>query len=189
MRLLALAFSLLAAPALAQTLSDVTGNWAGASNQGFYFRAVLSEEGQTARLKIWNELDAVPAADENAQLDNAGISLMAHASEGFPRLEVVGTPDGSILQVVNQFADEEYEGRTVTQIQYLDNQFTVIGFYHKDTRYSDSQTFECELDLWNGKATVNGVTRDLPPMDFEAQNASGWTYRAAFDRGFCPSVE
>jgi hypothetical protein len=189
MRILALALSLLAAPVTAQTLSDVTGNWAGTSNQGFYFRAVLSQEGQAARLKIWNTLDGVPAADQNVQFDNTEISLLAYASEGYPRLEVLDTPGGSILQVVNQFADEEYEGRTVTQIQYFDNQFTVIGFYHRDMRYSDQQAYDCELDLRGGEATVNGVTKDLPPMDFEALNASGWAYGAAFDRGYCPAVE
>ncbi|WP_309664349.1 hypothetical protein [Tabrizicola sp.] len=186
MRAFALGLCLLAAPAAADTLSEATGNWAGASNQGFYFRAALSFEGEAAQLKIWNDLGGIPAANSGVQFDNGKIMLMAYATDGFPRLEVLDTGSGSILQVVNEFADEEYAGRSVVQIQYIDNQFTVIGYYHRDLRYFDQKPYECEVDLRNGKVTVNGVTSDLPPMDFEAQNASEWTYSAAFDRGYCP---
>ena len=34
-------------------LSEVTGNWAGASNQGFHFRAQLTRNVDKARLTIW----------------------------------------------------------------------------------------------------------------------------------------
>jgi hypothetical protein len=48
---------------------------------------------------------------------------------------------------------------------------------------------ECAVDLWSGKATVDGTTRDPAPIDFEAMNASGWRFGAAFDRGYCPRPE
>ncbi len=45
---------------------------------------------------------------------------------------------------------------------------------------------DCAVDAWNAKVTVDGVTSDLPPMDFTALNASSWSAGAAFDRGWCP---
>ena len=36
-------------------------------------------------------------------------------------LEVVDTGDGSIPQIVTEYADEEGSGRTVTQVQFPDN--------------------------------------------------------------------
>lgn len=190
MRRLILALSLcLASPVLAEPLlSEASGNWAGSSNGGFFFRAELTQAKTAARLRIWNATDGVPSGGDE-QFDNAAIALSAYATS--QRLEVIEAPEGSILQVVTEFADEAAEGREVVQIQYLDNQFTVIGYYHQSTGYNpggDPIPYECEVDLRAGKATVNGTTTDLPPMDFEAQNASGWTYGAAFDRGYCPRI-
>ena len=191
MRRVIFALSLaLATPALAEPLlSEASGNWAGPSNGGFFFRAELRQAGATARLQIWNGNDGVPTGGD-VQFDNAEIALSAYATA--QRLEVFEVPGGSILQVVTEFADEAAEGREVVQIQYLDNQFTVIGYSHQSTGYNPGGApipYECEVDLRAGKATVNGATTDLPPMDFEAQNASDWRYGAAFDRGFCPRIE
>ena len=188
MRRLIFALSLaLAAPATAETLlSEVSGNWAGPSNGGFFFRAELTQAQTTARLRIWNGNDSVPTGGE-VQFDNQTIALSAYATA--QRLEVLDTPNGSVLQVVTEFADEETEGRTVVQIEFLDNQFTVVGYYHQSDGYNpggDPIAYECELDLQRGKATVNGTTIDLSPVDFETRNASYWTYGAAFDRGYCP---
>ena len=172
-------------------LSEVTGNWGGTDNTGFYFRAELAQmppEQGTARLRMWNALDAVPQGGD-LQFDNDQMVLSAYARDNGQRLEVVASPDGTILQVITEFADEEYEGRIVVQIQYLDNQFTVIGYDQQDTRYFDNAAYSCVADLWKGKVTVNGVTSDLPPRDFAALNASAWTYDAAFDRGICPRLE
>jgi hypothetical protein len=96
------------------------------------------------------------------------------------------TSSGSIPQVVSEFAEEEYEGRSVVQVQYIDNQFTVIGYYHRDLRCFDQKPNECDVDLTNGRVTVKGVESDRPPMDFEAQSASEWIYSTTFDRGYCP---
>jgi hypothetical protein len=176
----------LAEPVAAQTvLSEVSGNWAGASNQGFNFRAELSwTPGEEAnRLRIWSGYDG-PATD--LDFDNPAISLGAFAT--VQALEVVETADGSILHVITEFADEMAEGRSVVQIQFRDFQYTVVGYSFQELAHDDPNgpvPFTCELDLLGGKATIDGQTRDLPPMDSEALNASDWTFSAAFDRGWC----
>ena len=53
-----LALLLPGALAAGTVLDEVSGNWAGASGQGFAFRAVLSDEGGQARLQIWQGMDA-----------------------------------------------------------------------------------------------------------------------------------
>jgi hypothetical protein len=171
-----------------QMLSDVSGNWGGTDGGGFEFRAMLLQETETARLRIWQGPGGIVESDD-PQFDNAEIVLSAYARDNGQRLELLETADGTILQVVTESADEEYEGRIAVQIRYLDNQFTVIRYDHEDLRYSDNVAYACNADLWNGTVTVNGVTSDLPPRDFEALNASAWTYGAAFDRGICPRLE
>lgn len=182
----------LAVQAQAQTvLSEASGNWAGASNQGFYFLARLVQNEDKARLVIWGgALDGVPTGEGEPEFDNGAIELSAFATR--QALEVVETPDGSILQVVVEFADEDAEGRSVTQMQYIDNQYTVVGYYHRSEFYNpggEPFTTECEVDLWNMTSTEDGTTRQLEPVGFEALNASDWTWGAAFDRGFCSRTE
>jgi hypothetical protein len=174
-----------------EVLSESTGNWGGTQNGGFYFRAELAQmppERGTARLRIWNALDGIPAGGD-PQFDNDQMVLSAYAKDNGQRLQLLESPDGTILQVVTEFADEEYEGKIIVQVQYLDNQFTVIRYDQQDIRYSDNTSYTCNADLWNGTVTVNGVTSDLPPRDFESLNASDWTYGAAFDRGICPRLD
>lgn len=180
---LALAFPVSAEP----RLSEATGNWAGASNQGFYFRAQLTQNADKARLTIWGgATDGVPVAAGDPDFDNDQIALGAFATR--QELEVIDTGAGSILQVVTEYADEEAEGRSVVQIQFLDNQYTVIGYYHRSRPYNpggETIAYECDVDLWNMVTIDNGVERKLEPVGFEALNASDWTWNAAFDRGFC----
>ncbi|WP_103258018.1 hypothetical protein [Tabrizicola aquatica] len=193
MRLATLMLSLaLALPVQAQTvISEASGNWAGSSNQGFYFLARLSQNEDKLRLAIWGgALDGVPSATGEPEFDNAAFELSAFATR--QELEVLETPDGSILQVVVEFADEDAEGRSVTQLQFLDNQYTVVGYYHRSKFYNpggEPFTSECEVDLWNMTSTEDGVTRQLEPVGFDALNASDWTWGAAFDRGFCRRTE
>ena len=185
---LALAVTL-ALPAAAETvLSEASGNWAGSSGQGVNFRAELSwTPGEEAnRLRIWSGYDG-PAT--NLDFENPAISLGAFATR--QALEVLDTGTGSILQVVTEFADEEAEGRVVVQIQFIDFQYTVVGYAFQELGYDHSDPanplpYACELDLVNGTATVDGRTSDLPPMASDALNASDWTFSAAFDRGWCP---
>ena len=168
-------------------MSEASGNWAGSSNQGFYFRAQLTQNEDKARLTIWGgALDGVPAAEGDPEFDNDQIALGAFATR--QELEVLETGVGSILQVVTEFADEESEGRTVTRIQFLDNQYTVVGYSHFSTSQIEgggTETTDCEVDLWNMVVTENGKQRQLEPVGFEALNASDWTWDAAFARGFC----
>ena len=78
-------------------------------------------------------------------------------------------------------------GRQVTQLQFLDNQFTVVGYYHAGALAG--KKFECDVDLWKMTVTEDGRTRELEPVGFEALNASDWTWDAAYERGFCHRAE
>ena len=173
----------LALPAQSQTvLSEASGNWAGSKGDGFTFLALLSQNQDKARLVIWGGGPGSAAvAEGDPQFDNGEIALGAFATKQV--LEVLDTGDGSILQVVTEYADEEGSGRTVTQIQFIDNQFTVVGYFHAGELAG--QAFECDVDLWKMTATEAGTTRTLEPVGFEALNASDWTWASAYDRGFC----
>ncbi len=186
---IALTLSLtLALPAFSQTvLTEATGNWAGASNEGFYFRARLTQNDDKAALVIWGgRTDRVPDAAGDPDFDNDQIELGSFATK--QELEVYDTGKGSILQVVTEFADEDAEGRSVVQIQFIDNQYTVVGYYHRSKFYNpggEPSFYECDVNLWDMVSIENGQERVLDPVGFDALNASDWTYSAAFDRGFC----
>jgi hypothetical protein len=178
-------------PAVAQTLlSEASGNWAGSSNQGFYFRAQLTQNADKARLTIWGgALDGVPAAAGEPEFDNDQIALGAFAT--LQELEVFEFGDGAVLQVVTEFADEEAEGRTVVQIQYLDNQYTVVGYYYQarfDNPDGGPAQYACELDLNKMVSAENGKKRQLGAVSSDQLNASDWTFSAAFDRGWCSGI-
>lgn len=177
----------LAVPGAAQTLlSEASGNWAGVSGDGFTFLARLTQNEDNARLAIWGGGPGSPAvAEGDPQFDNDEIALGAFATK--QALEVLDTGDGSTLQIVTEYADEEGSGRTVTQIQFIDNQFTVVGYHHAGELAG--QSFECDVDLWSMTATEGGQTRELEPVGFEALNASDWTWDAAYERGFCHRTE
>lgn len=125
-------------------------------------------------------------AGGDPDFDNDQIELGAFAAR--QDLEVYDSGNGSVLQVVTEFADEDAEGRSVVQIQYLDNQYTIVGYYHLSRFYNpdgEPEIYECDVDLWNMVSIENGQQRKLQPVAFEALNASDWTYSAAFDRGYC----
>lgn len=173
----------LALPASAQALlSEASGNWAGSSGTGFTFLARLTQNADKARLTIWGGGPGSAAvAEGDPQFDNDQIALGAFATR--QELEVVDSGTGSILQIVTEYADEEGSGRTVTQLQFIDNQFTVVGFFHGGEYLG--QAFECDVDLWNMTATEGGTQRQLEPVGFEALNASDWSWDAPYERGFC----
>jgi hypothetical protein len=178
-------------PAAARTvISEASGNWAGPSNTGFYFTAQLVQNKDRLGLVIWNGNDGKPATSGDPEFDNREIELGAFATR--QALEVFDSPNGSILQIVVEFADEDAEGRSVTQIQRIDNQYTVVGYYHLSKFYNpggEPYSHECDVDLWKMVSIDNGTERQLEPVGFEALNASEWTYGAAFDRGFCTRRE
>jgi len=178
---------MLALPAAAETiLSEASGNWAGSSGTGFTFLARLIQNEDKARLVIWGGGPGSAAvAEGDPQFDNAEIALGAFATK--QALEVLDLGAGSILQIVTEYADEEGSGRNVTQIQFIDNQFTVVGYHHAGELAG--QSFECEVDLWQMTATEDGKTRALDPVGFDALNASDWTWDAPYERGFCHRAE
>lgn len=176
-----------AVPTQAQTvLSEASGNWAGSKGTGFSFLARLTQNEDKARLTIWGgNPGEVAVAEGDPQFDNADIALGAFATK--QALEVVDTGDASILQIVTEYADEEGSGRVVTQLQFIDNQFTVVGYYHAGEYVG--KAFECEVDLWKMTSTEDGKTRELEPVGFEALNASDWIWSTPYDRGFCTRAE
>jgi hypothetical protein len=186
MRFALLALGLMVAPAHAEImLSEVTGNWAGKSQQGFYFRAALSQEGDTARLRIWHDLNGVPEGGE-PQLDNGEIALAAFTTTQELRLRETG--DGTVLTVFTGFADETGSGRERVDIRYMDNQFTVVG-YHLELDRDTGAPWVCRVDTLGGFREVEGAGSDFAVRPFEELNASAWFYGAAFDDGYCPAVE
>lgn len=177
----------LAFPAQAETvLSEASGNWAGTSGNGFAFLARLTQNGDMARLTIWSGNPGEAAvAEGDPQFDNPSITIGAIATK--QDLEVVDTGDGSLLQIVTVYADADGSERIVTRMQFLDNQFTVVGYSHSSELAGGR--YDCDVDLWNMTATENGVTRALEPVQFEALNATSWTWDAAYERGFCSRSE
>jgi len=128
----------------------------------------------------------VPAASGAPEFDNDQIALTAFATR--QELEVYEFGDGGVLQLVTEFADEEAEGQSTLQIQYRDNQYTIVGYYLRSATISPSgapSEYECEVDLQKMRITENGQRRKLAPIAFEDLNASDWTWNSAFDRGWC----
>lgn len=169
-------------------IAEASGNWAGPAGGGFWFTATLEQDGDSARLRIWNGMEPSPMAGD-PQLDVPDFALSAFVTEGGQRLEVIDSPEGTILQVVTEFADEEAEGRDVVQLRFIDNQFTVTGYYHLSRFYNPGgvpEVIECDVDLTRGRLTVDGTESRLPDLPFEDLNASLWHYGAGFDRGWCP---
>lgn len=174
---------ILAYPASAETIvSEASGNWAGASNSGFYFTARLTQEDDFARLRIWSGLeDGAPSGAGEPDFDNSGIELAAFASS--QTLEIVEAPDGSVLQLVTEFADEYAEGRIVLKVQYIDNHYTVVGYHYQEVTH-EGTAYDCNVDFKGGQMTEDGMEFAVQ-VDDGMTNASTWTHAIAFDRGIC----
>jgi hypothetical protein len=191
MRLLIAAFALaFAVPAQAEILlSEVTGNWAGQAGGGFYFRAVLTQEEDRARLRIWQDLNGVPEGGD-PQFDNGEIALGAFTTLQELRLRETG--EGTVMTVFTGFADETGSGREVVDIRYMDNQFTVVGYrLELDAVSMDVELppSTCVVDLLNGFLTVDNVDSEFAVPAFEDLNATGWYPGAAIAKGYCLVAE
>lgn len=176
--------------AYAEPYSEVTGNWAGASLGGFYFRATLEQNEDAGALKIWNAMDAVPDGKAEPELNVPRFVLLAFATD--QHLEVEDGHESAVLKVVSAYADEVGTGTVQVSLQYIDNQFTIIGYEHRGEEHIDggkTSPHSCLIDFEAGKVTQDGQTRDLPAMDFEARNASAWTETAPYDRGWCATSD
>lgn len=197
--LLSLPVLLAAGAVQAETvLGDVTGNWAAPENNGFYYRAVLTEEGENLRLRIYQGMTA-DAIEAEPQFDNAAIAYASGsgAGDGKDWLEV--GPKGE-LHLNSLTANDGYAYTERLTIQFMDNQFTVMAF-EQHNNGSDSaatmpedpvgcwtgQCYSCEADLWNHSAVAGGEQMSIPEHDFEALNASSWGPERIFELGYCPA--
>lgn len=192
--LTAISGALLAVPMLAgpgraeEPLAEVSGNWAGASGQGFAFRALLTDDGGQARLRIFQGTDAA-SLGASPELDVTPVvyrdTIVAGDHQG---LELVTGPDSTTLQIVTDSDDEQYGFREVVEVQFLDFQFTVVGYAVDLTDFSNpGESYSCHVDLRDNRRVVNGRAEPLPPRPFEADNLSDWGPDAALAKGLCPA--
>jgi hypothetical protein len=194
MKRLAIAAFLAALPALASAedtvIGEASGNWAGPSNQGFFYRAELILEKPNGafddfvRLRIFQGTDAIPSASGAPQLDNPDITMRL-IGVGEQRLETGA--DGALI-LATEGADETAEFAERIVIRFIDNQFTVVGYFLAIDE-AEFEPYSCEADLWNGETVFNGARwPEARRMGFEGLNASAWSFRLAVERGACPPL-
>ncbi|MGL4311749.1 MAG: hypothetical protein ACRCSU_14825 [Paracoccaceae bacterium] len=192
MKYVTIALGLLAAaPACAQdVLSEVSGNWAAPKNDGFYYRATLTPDGEYVRLRIYQ--GATPDLTEaDLQLDNSGIgSLMTIGVDLVNELRV--GPDGR-LTIHASGADESYGFSEEIDIHYIDNQFTVVGYRQAITELNQmpdtaEEDYACEVKPAEGKILWAGIENPFPELAFEDLNAGEWNVLSAVELGLCPAI-
>ena len=193
--LLSLPALLLVGSAEAETVvGEVTGNWAAPKNDGYYYRAILTDEGEFLRLRIYQGMSA-DAIESEPQFDNARIS------HGFGRDRLEVGPNGELylssLGITEGYA---YSERLV--IQMMDNQFTATAYewYNNGPDSASSMPedpfqcwgeacYSCKADLWNHTAVAGREAVAVPDHDFEALNASDWSPTRIFELGYCPAPD
>jgi hypothetical protein len=180
----------LSSPALSgPILSEVTGNWAGASNQGFYFRAQMEDMGDHVALQIWNGMGAVPEATFDPAMRIETLMLRDNLIEpGEQRLELIPGSDTMTLLAVTESADEQAETREALTIRFMDNMFMATGYYWRITDYqAPDMSYECDADLASGKTMFGGLEEPGPALSFEDKNAALWSPTRIFELGYCPN--
>lgn len=169
-------------------LSEVSGNWAGTSGQGFDFRAILSEAGGETRLQIWQGMNGiVPGGAAELDLHPAVYrdNIIAGDRQG---LQVIAGPEATVLRILTESEDEQYGFREAVDVQFIDFQFTVIAYAVDLTEFASAEgNYSCHVDLRANTRVVNGVTESLPDRPAEADNLSGWGPDAALTKGLCPA--
>ena len=183
-------FPLLSTPALAgPILSEVTGNWAGESNQGFYFRAQMEDMGDHVALQIWNGMGGVPEAVGDPAMRVETLMFRSNLIEpGEQRLELIPGSDTMTLIAVTESADEQAETREALTIQFMDNMFMATGYYWRITDYQMPDiSYECDADLASGKVMFAGSEEPGPALSFEDKNAALWSPTRIFELGYCPN--
>lgn len=170
-------------------LSEVTGNWAGESNQGFYFRAQMEDMGDHVALQIWNGMGAVPEAVGDPAMRVETLMFRSNLIEpGEQRLELIPGSDTMTLLAVTESADEQAETREALTIEFMDNMFMATGYYWRITDFqSPDMSYECDADLVSGKILTAGVDEAGPTLSFEDKNAALWTPTRIFELGYCPN--
>jgi hypothetical protein len=187
----------LACAAQAETLlSDVTGNWAAPANNGFFYRAVLTREGDFLRLRIHEGMDAGALPSEPA-FDNPQIAYASALPGARDWLEV--GPEGQLL-LNSVAANEGYVYSERLRIHHMDDQITVMGYaaYNNgpdgaasvpDDPFTcwSASCYSCVSDVWDGMSAVDGqpFARITPPV--EAINAATWTPDTIYELGLCPA--
>jgi hypothetical protein len=192
----ALAVLISVLPACAEeALSEARGNWAGPGNQGFFYRAVLSQEGEALRLRIWQALSEAEV-EANLQFDNPEIAWAPAGDSARAWIEAL--PEGGLaLNILSFVEGYMYSERLI--IASMDGQITAMSFasYNNPLRSAvapedafqcfSEACYSCEADLWNGTALADGEAIQAPPHDFEALNAAYWNGARVFELGFCPA--
>lgn len=198
-RLLCLPALLIAGAAHAETvLSEVTGNWAGPAQNGFFYRAVLTQDEQYLRLRIYQGTSA-DRIETEPQFDNAKIAYVSGGVGGRGKDWLEVGAQGQ-LNLLSAATNEGYAYSERLTIQMMDNQFTAMayGLYNNGPESVASMPaspvgcwtadcYSCEADLWNGTAVAGGEQIPVPAAGFEALNASDWTPERVYELGFCPA--
>ena len=184
----------LPASAFAQDiLSTATDNWAGASNEGFYYRAELYANGEFVGLRICQSLDAAPASCPNEAIELNNPMIQGYMTIGV-NLEntLIANSDGT-LTLHARADDESYTFTENVVIQMMDNQFTVMGYFLKSSEIEqidgqERDIFECNADVWNNVAEWSFGPSTWQGAAFEDKNASRWHPQRAAELGICPAV-
>lgn len=197
--LLSLPLLLVSGAVQAETvLSEVTGNWAAPENNGFFYRAVLTQSGENLRLRIYQGMSA-DTIEAEPQFDNDKIAYASGSGAGGGNDWLEVDANGA-LHLIGVTTVEGYAYSEKLTIQFMDNQFTAMAFgmYNNGPDSVASmpenpvgcwtgQCYSCEADLWNQSAVAGGEKIQVPEHDFEALNASGWTPERIYELGYCPA--
>ncbi|WP_267633637.1 hypothetical protein [Frigidibacter sp. RF13] len=188
-----------ALPAAADTiLSDVTGNWAAPQNNGFYYRAVLSQDGDYLRLRLYEGM-AADGLPTEPTFDNPKIAYASTRPGAKDWLEVA--PDGQLL-LNGLTVNESHVYSDRLSIRHMDNQITVMGFatYNNgpdavasmpDDPFTcwGTNCYSCVADVWEGLSVVGGKPYTRIDAAFEAINAAIWTPDTIYELGLCPAPD
>ena len=174
-------------------LSTATGNWAGASNQGFFYRAELYPNGDFVGLRICQSLDAPPASCPADAIELNNPAIQGHMTIGV-NLEntLIANPDGT-LTLRARADDESYTFTENVVIQMMDNQFTVMGYFLNSSEIEqvegqERDIFECNADVWNDVAEWSFGPSTWQGASFEDKNASLWHPGRAAELGICVAI-
>ena len=173
-----------------EVISTATGNWAGASNQGFYYRAELYENGDHVGLRICQSIEGVPAScpADQAALDVPQIQYRMTIGVNLQNV-LEAKPDGSLV-VHAQAEDEAYGFVEDVTIQMMDNQFTVMRYDMASVPLvvgDDEMAYACSVNIWEDRAE-NGGNPEWQGASFEDKNAAYWSPNRIYELQACPVI-
>ncbi|HQY44955.1 MAG TPA: hypothetical protein PK450_12345 [Paracoccaceae bacterium] len=198
MKYLPLAFVLAATTAHAETvLSDVTGNWAAPENNGYFYRAVLTSDGDYLRLRIYEGM-AADTLEAEPMFDNPKIAYATGSTPGGKDWLEVGPTGALLLNSVT--VNEGYVYSDQLTLSHMDNMIAAMSYWHSNNGPDAAATvpddpftcwaegcYSCAADLWNGTAVAGGDQITAGQGLYEELNASFWTPESIYDLGFCPA--